>query len=347
MDPIQSLLDLIHQTGARCRLFDMGRRVSKLSSETFGRIEQGQIAYPKPYLHHAWVGLLLWHPREADRNAVWFLKLPLDEQGFLIQAVRDDLLQRLLKNISGLLDGGPDALKDNPFSFKPDAEKMAIFHAHANQALGLPASLHYEYAQQYFAGQIGFEHWPNLGLQGIADLVVRLDQGSNEALLIGALPRLPDEPMKALCCALEHVEPGHRLLQALQPRLEEYLALSGDDQGMLAALVRAVSNSRSDSLRQACLTQVLSSERSQETEVLVALATRCCDSLKDPALLQVFLERLAAGEPGQSGFSRILADLMFMPALRRPIMEAFRNPERSDRLSAAIGAMFGSGFSRH
>lgn len=345
MDPIQSLLDLIHQTGARCRLFDMGRRVSKVSAEVFARVEQGQAAYPLPYLHHAWVGLLLWHPKESDRNAVWFLKLPLDEQGYLIQAVRDDLLQRLLKNISGLLDGGPDALKDNPFSFKPDTEKMAIFHAHANQALGLPASRHYEYAQHYFAGQLGFDQWPNLGQQGIADMVVRLEKGNNEALLIGAIESLPDEPLRALCCALEHAEPGHRLMQALQPRLNRCLAQGTDDQGMLAALVRAISNSRSETLRRAWLAQVLASERAQETEVLVALATRCCDSLKDPALLRVFLERLAAGETGQNGFSRILADLMFMPTLRRPIMEAFRNPDRSDTLSAAIGAMFGSNFS--
>ncbi|ANG62103.1 hypothetical protein A8C75_06090 [Marinobacterium aestuarii] len=347
MDPIQSLLDLIHQTGARCRLFDMGRRVSKVSAEVFGRVEQGQIAYPQPYLHHAWVGLLMWHPKEPQRNAVWFLKLPLDEQGFLIQAVRDDLLQRLLQNISGLLDGGPDALKDNPFSFKPDAEKMAIFHAHAKVVLGLPASQHYEYAQHYFAGQLGFDQWPNLGLQGIADIVVRLEQGNNEALLIGALAQLPDAPLQALCCALEHVEPSHRLMQALQPRLDQCLKQHGGDQGMLAALVRALSNSTSDTFRQAWLSRILASERALETEVLVAIATRCCESLKDPALLQAFLERLAAGDTGQNGFSRVMADLMFMPALRRPIMQAFRNPERSETLSAAIGAMFGSNFSSH
>jgi hypothetical protein len=344
VDPIQSLLDLIHQTGARSRLFDMGRRVSKVAAEVFASVEQGHSPYPLPYLHHAWVGLLLWHPKTPERNAVWFLKLPLDEQGYLIQAVRDDLLQRLLKNISGLLDGGPDALKDNPFSFKPDAEKMAIFHAHANQVLGLPASRHYEYAQHYFAGQIGFDQWPNLGLQGIADLLVRLDQGSNEALLIGALEQLPREPLQALCCALEHVQPGHRLIQALQPKLDQALSTTEHD-GLVAALVRAVSNSRSEALKKAWLNQVLASPIAGDTEVLVAIATRCCDSLKEPHLLQTFLERLAQGEPGQSGFSRILADLMFMPALRRPIMEAFRNPERSDALSAAIGAMFGSTFS--
>ncbi|GGO83043.1 hypothetical protein GCM10011348_25850 [Marinobacterium nitratireducens] len=344
MTRIQSLLELIDQTGARCRLFDLGRRVAKLSSTTFARVEQGRIPYPQPYLHHAWVGLLLWHPDSPQRNAVWFLKLPLDEQGFLVQAVRDDLLHRLMQNIGGLVEDGNDALKDNPFSFKPDDEKMALFHAHAGLVLRQSASRYYEYAQHYFAGQLAPENWVNLGYQGIADLVVRLEQGRNEALLTDAIGWLPAEPLGALCRALEHVEPGHRLLQALEPRLDSALACDRDsDGGLLAALVRAVSNSPSQSLRKALLQRVLASPRALEAEVIVALATRCCESLKDPELLQPFLERLAAGEAGQAGFSRVLADLMFMPSLRGPIMAALRNPERSETLSRAIGEMFGQG----
>jgi len=343
---IESLLDLIDQTGARCRLFDLGRRVGKLTSTTFARVEQGQIPYPQPYLHHAWIGLLLWHPDSPGRNAVWFLKLPLDEQGFLVQAVRDDLLHRLLQNIGGLVEGSSDALTDNPFSFKPDDEKMALFHAHAGLVLKQPASRYYEYAQHYFAGQLQPELWGNLGYQGIADLAVRLDQGRNEALLIDAAAWLPVEPLCALCRALEHVEPGHRLIQALQPRLEAALASGRDDGGLLAALVRAVSNSPSQTLRKQWLARVLASPRALEAEVIVAIATRCCDSLTDPGLLQPFLERLAAGEAGQTGFSRVLADLMFMPALRGPVMAALRNPQRSETLSKAIGEMFGQGMGK-
>lgn len=346
MSPIQSLLELIDQTGARCRLFDMGRRVGKLSGAAFSKVEQGLIPYPQPYLHHAWLGLLLWHPDDRARNAVWFLKLPLDEQGYLVQAVRDDLLHRLLQNIGGLVEGGADALKDNPFSFKPDAEKMAMFHAHAGRLLKQPASAYYEYAQHYFAGQLEPELWPNLGLQGIADLVVRLDQGRHEALLIDAVRWLPDEPLRALCCALEHVEPGHRLIQALQPHFERALSMGSDDNGLLAALLRAVSNSPSETLRRDWLTQALQSPRSLEAEVIVAIATRCSHSLEEPALLHPFLEQLAAGEAGQAGFSRVLADLMFMPALRGPIMAALRNPERSETLSRAIGEMFGQGMNK-
>ncbi|NVK39966.1 MAG: DUF3549 family protein [Oceanospirillaceae bacterium] len=344
MTRIHTLLELIDQTGARCRLFDLGRRVSKLSSATFAKVEQGQAPYPLPYLHHAWVGLLLWHPDTPERNAVWFLKLPLDEQGFLVQAARDDLLQRLLQNIGGLVEDGNDALKDNPFSFKPDDEKMALFHAHAGLVLRQPASRYYEYAQHYFAGQLEPELWVNLGYQGIADLVVRLDQGRNEALLTEAVAWLPTEPLCALGRALEHVEPGHKLIQALLPRLDAAIAAGrGEDGGVLAALVRALSNSPSQSLRKAALQRVLASPRAEEAEVIVAIATRCCESLKDPELLSAFLERLAAGEAGQAGFSRVLADLMFMPSLRGPIMTALRNPERSETLSKAIGKMFGQG----
>lgn len=344
MTQIESLLDLIERTGARTRLFDMGRRVGKLSTETFAKVEQGLVPYPRPYLHHAWIGLLLWDPENRAQNAIWFLKLPLDEQGYLVQAARDDLLKRLLQNVDTGFGSGDDALKDNPFSFKPDDEKMAIFHAYAGRVLQRPASRHYEYAQHYFAGQLGFEQWPNLGYQGIADLVLRLDRDGNEALLTGAIDALPDEPLRALCRALEHVEPGHRLIAALQPRFEQALQTPGPDDGLLAALVRAVSNSPSETLKRDWLAKVLASPRAREAEVIVAVATRCCDSLAEPVLLRPFLEQLAAGEAGQAGFSRVLADLMFMPALRTPIMAELRNPERSETLTRAIGDMFGQGF---
>ncbi|KGK42456.1 hypothetical protein LH51_07160 [Nitrincola sp. A-D6] len=92
------LTQLLQHDDNRLLIFDMGRRISKLPIETFTRVEQNQVPYPLPFLHHAWVGLLLWNPSAKDQNLIWFLKLPLDEQGFLIQAARDDIVNRLLQN---------------------------------------------------------------------------------------------------------------------------------------------------------------------------------------------------------------------------------------------------------
>lgn len=350
MSDINSLTDLLRQTGAQIRFFDMGRRVQKLSLELFEKIETQQTPYPTPYLQHAWLALMLWNPKSKEQGVAWFLKLPLDEQGYLVQAVRDDLLNRLLKNAGGILQmeaGGAmpeDALKDNPFSFKPDQEKMALFHAYSTLTSGQPASQYYEYAQQYFSGQIGFDQWQALGYQGVADFVVRHEKGNNASILSKAIPLLPDAPFEVLCTCLESIVPDHKIAAALQLRAQQTLTRATASANHIAAITRALSNCRHSTAKNQVLQQLINSDYALEPEVIVAIATRCNESLQDPQLLQPFLEQLAIGKAGQAGFSRILSDLMFMPAMRALILMQFRNQARSAALSQAIGEMFGATF---
>lgn len=350
MSDITSLTQLLRQSGGQVRFFDMGRRVQKLSTEQFEKIEHQQTPYPYPYLQHAWLALMLWNPKQKEQGVAWFLKLPLDEQGFLVQAVRDDLLARLLQNAGGILqhektgEMPEDALKDNPFSFKPDQEKMALFHAYSTLAAAEPASQYFEHAQQYFAGQIGFDQWQSLGYQGVADMVVRHEKNKNAAILTKAIPLLPDAPFEVLCTCLESIEPDHKLFEALCLRAEQTLERGTASTNHIAAITRGLSNGRHSPRKQGLLKQVLESPYALEPEVIVAVATRCTESLQEPELLQVFLEQLAAGKAGQAGFSRILSDLMFIPTLRALILMQFRNQERSEALSKAIGEMFGNGF---
>lgn len=341
-----SLTELLRQGDSQLRIFDMGRRVSKLSPDEFLKVELGQIPYPTPYLHHAWLALLMWNPKAKQQNVVWFLKLPLDERGMLVTAARDDLYQRLLMNAANLLSSEEgedvqDALKDNPFSFKPDEEKMAIFHAYASNQMNQPASSHYEFAQQYFRGQMELEHWPALGYQGIADIVVRHQDESNSEALVSILAKLPNEPYEALCTALENITPSYQLFDALSSRLTDSLSEPATTSNHIAAQVRAISNSHNQENAQQLLLNILDTDHALEPEVIAAIATRCSHLLDDQDLMLAFLEKLAAGKTGQAGFSRILADLMFTPALRIQAMTVFRNPNRSEALANAIGQMFG------
>lgn len=350
MSDISSLSQLLRQSGGQVRFFDMGRRVQKLSTEQFEKIENQQTPYPYPYLQHAWIALMIWNPKNKEQGAAWFLKLPLDEQGFLIQAVRDDLLSRLLKNAGGILqhektgEMPEDALKDNPFSFKPDQEKMALFHAYSTLASSEPASQYYEHAEQYFAGQIGFDNWQSLGYQGIADLVVRHEKSNNSKLLTKAIPLLPDVPFEVLCTCIESIEPDHQLFEALSLRAEQTLERGTASANHIAAITRGISNARNTPRKQEIINKILQSDYALEAEVIVSIATRCHEALQEPATLHLFLEKLAIGKAGQAGFSRVLSDLMFMPALRALILMQFRNEERSEALSQAIGEMFGANF---
>ena len=350
MTNISSLTQLLRETGAQIRFFDMGRRVQKLSLDLFEKIENQQTPYPTPYLQHAWIALMLWNPKNKEQGVAWFLKLPLDEQGFLVQAVRDDLLNRLLKNAGSILqmeesgEAPEDALKDNPFSFKPDQEKMALFHAYSTLTSGQPASKFYESAQEYFSGQKGFDDWQSLGYQGIADLVVRHEKGSNGAILTKAIPLLPDAPFEVLCTCIESIEPTHDLFEALALRTEQTLERGTTTANHIAAITRALSNCRNTPRKFELIGKIIDSDYALEPEVIVAVATRCIDALQEPAVLHRFLEKLAIGKAGQAGFSRILSDLMFMPVLRALILMQFRNEERSEELTQAIGEMFGQNF---
>ena len=344
-----SIVNFLKGSGVQLRILDMGRRIEKITSQQFFKIEQGHTPYPLPYLHQAWIALLLWNPKNKSQNAVWFLKLPLDEQGFLVQAARDDIMNRLLQNIQfaqGDLTENQDALKDNPFVFKPDQEKMAAFHAIANQQIGLEASAAYPEVLNYLKGNLQSDTWQSLSLQGIADFVTRLDEGRNEALLTEAIANLPLPVLTPTCVCLEHAQPSNECMTALNQRLESYLADSDTDSAVIAALLRGLSNGQDQALKNQLLTKVLSTSFGTKAEVLVTVATRYVDSLRFPDTLLAFLEALAKGESGQAGFSRILADLMFMPDLRALVLHSFRNPNRSEALTTAIGEMFGDGIAK-
>ncbi|MGY8870450.1 MAG: DUF3549 family protein [Pseudomonadales bacterium] len=350
MSQFNSISDLLRNSGAQFRIFDMGRRISKISSDQFEKLEQGMIPYPSPYLHHAWLALMLWNTKDKQQNVVWFLKFPLDEQGFLVQAVRDDFLNRLMQNISQMLqkenlEQTNDALKDNPFSFTPEQEKMAMFHAQSAVIINQPPSQFYNDTKTYFSGDLGWDNWSSIGYQGIADLTARLEEGNNSAYILNAIPELPVEPLSALCTCLEHIEIDHRVAQALSKRIEQLLQQEQDASvNLLASLLRGLSNSHSEELKKSAIQKALMSPYAHKAEVLVAIATRCNLSLQYPELLSLYLEKLAISEAGQTGFSRILADLMFIPVMRVLILQAFRNPERSDSLAKAIGEMFGASF---
>ncbi len=122
---ITTLSEFLHQSGAKYRVFDMGRRVVKLSPDEFVSFEWAKKPYPYPIQKAALFGVIFWSPAIPDKHYVWFLKFPLDEQGLLIQAARDEFLVMLLDRVGECMLAAEDgnniegALKDSPYTFKP------------------------------------------------------------------------------------------------------------------------------------------------------------------------------------------------------------------------------------
>jgi hypothetical protein len=183
-------------------------------------------------------------------------------------------------------------------------------------------------------GEMGFDQWAFVGVQGLADFAMRLDEADNAAMLGKAIAQLPEEVLIPLCHALENVSLPGNVLQALQARLQEKPSLA-----LQAAICRGVSFADNAQRRQV-LQQLLEGEQGNEVELLAAIAARAWDSLKEEQTCLLFLERLAGNIHGQELFNEMLADLMFIPGMREPLFASLRNPKRSEKLSQALDGLF-------
>lgn len=325
--------DLLQQQGARMRVFDMGRRIQVLDPELFRSVENLQSPWPSPYLKHAWLGLMSWQPDKPGQHGIWFIKLPLDERNWLQPAARDAFVAFCLTQARNSQETRGDA----PFSYKPDASRMAYFHALALQELGAGNSRYYATTRAYLGGDIGWDSWQQLGLQGLAEVVAAVDRDHNEALLVNAIPHLPAVPLQALLGFMENIQPAQPLTSALNDRLAVLIG-NGASSADLAAFARAISGSQNVGQRRQLLQAMLAHPAACSVELLAAMSSRCWQDL-DGELLVAFLETLARNEQGEQAFNTLVADLMTMPVMRERMLQAFARPTLSAPLRQAFDGL--------
>ncbi len=347
MSDIKTLYDFLEQTNNPYRVFDLGRRVCKLSNEQFKAFETNDAPYPYPLQGHAWLGVVNWDNSKQDEQLVLFLKLPLDEQSRLVYAARDDLIYRMLKSIKDQVDAHnegkteiEDAMRNSPYGFTPNQERMASFHAKALKSMGQAPSKYFEHARDYFSGKVGFDQWNFVGIQGIADMAVRWDEGENAAILAKAIPQLPQQPYDALCKCLENEQIPTTLIEPLLARFDKLLADENAHPLELSATLRAISYSPAEGMRNDAVKRLLQSPFKDNLDLLVTLSGRCWESLKDGEIGHLYLEALANSEHGAEVFGQLLADILQIPGMREPILEQLRNGQHSIALETLVGAMF-------
>jgi hypothetical protein len=348
MSEIPSITEFLESTGVHLHLFDMGRHIVKIPRQQFLKFERTEIPYPYPQQQKAWIGILFQEKRRRAESFIWFLRLPLDELGYLATAARDDFLHRLLERVGEKLQAAKEgrqletALQDNPYCFKPRDDRMAIFHAKAAMALKQPPSQYYTHAQQYFSGELGWDQWSFVGYQGIADVAARLQEGANLQHLAVAIPKLPARPFEALCHCLENEAIPLPLAKALLQRAQKSLQEGEPDPTVISGAIRGIALSRSRKTRQRLLQEILAHPCTTNPEILAAIGGRAWEPLQEEALAKPFLERLAQNSAGQEFFNQCLSDLLYLPGMREPLLAIMRNPERSGPLSQAIGSFFQS-----
>lgn len=353
--PPATLSQLIGDAHYHLRWFDLGRRVQSVGRKAAEDFETGAAPWPHPYLRQAWCGLLLWPQgensddgaEESGEPAVWFLRLPLDEQGKLLLPIRD----RFLKQLQQALYGAPQdasradanrnparllqqALDNSGLIFAPPADKRAVFHAKSARLLNREASEHYPAARAYAKDPASFP-WEQLALQGLADLAVRWKE--EKAQLVKTLPRFAAPALITLCQCLESEAIDHQIAEPLIQRAEQSLASETPEVSLITAVVRGLSHSVASGMRQQFLARVLQSDAGANGELLAAIGSRCCEDLQQPEIATAWLEKLSVSQPQQT-FNLLLTDLLFLPPLRNVLLGVLRNPERPDSVARAFGA---------
>ena len=345
MSKIVTLLEFLESTGAKVRIYDIGRRIIKIPRDDFLKVEKQEIAYPYPLQQQAWFAMSITDQTISKEPVIWFLHFPLDETGKLQQAGRDYFIHRLFEAAAASNEQNDsqlsaDALKDNPHVFKPREDRMAVFHAVLSHKLRQPPSRFYDHAREYFSGEQGWEQWNFVGFQGIADLVERLQLDGNEQLLCNAIEHLPQQPLEAVCQCLENQHCPLSIAEALVDRCRQELAQTAPSASLLAHLIRAVSFTKSLTVRDRLIKLVMQSELSSQPDIVSAIAARSWEWLSGDDNTRQYLENLAMSD--QDTFNYCLSDLLFMPGLRDVLLGVIRSPDRSDQLAQSFSNMMKS-----
>lgn len=339
--PLSTIYQLLESSDTKFRVFDMGRRVKKLSKDTFKQFEDATIAYPYPLQQKAWFAVLFWDKERSQESFLWFLSFQLDEQGKLIQATRNHFISMVVEVLGTQLTGGgqkQEALDNNPYTFKPDQNKLAMLNAKIKEQMNQDASVYYEHAQNYIRGLIGWDNYEGVGVQGLADYVTRLNQDFNLDSLVNALDNMPVQVSSVTLSLLEHINIPTTLAEVINK--SALAALAQNDKAGLLNCIRGISYASAKGLRRELLKTVLQSPLGTDPDVLIVITGRCWQDLKDDELRRAFMENLATASPDHQLFIGLVSDLVAIPDIREQMLQGFRDSERSVALATAIGQLF-------
>ncbi|GGB62233.1 DUF3549 family protein [Shewanella inventionis] len=332
MTEITTLSQFLTTANTQFHIYDLGRRVQHIDMLAFHQIDSLLAPYPYPIQGHAQFAIVFW--QQQQQPYIWFVKLPLDEQGLLSPAPRTQFIKMILEALGRdptqtLTDEQQEQLANHPFSFKPNQQKLALFNALVRLQLGQAASSQYEFAAQYLSGQAPTETWQQLGLQGLADICVRAHQFDHLNDIINAFENVPVEVQAALCQCLEHITVDTRLAERLFAKMSQ-----AEPDLKVMYLAALASNTP---LSMAAIKQ-LDEQQLLNDNSLITIAARNWLALKDDTCRKVYLEALA--KQPQHFFNQVFADIVAIPSLRHGLLSDLRHPERSVQLATAIGGLF-------
>ncbi len=343
VEHVNTLSEFLTQSESQYRVFDMGRKVQKLSTSTFSDFEDAKMPYPYPLQQHAWIAILFWNKQRSEQHYIWFLKLPLDERGLLEQASRSQFLELVVTALGKSMEKQPSkeqqsALDHNPLIFKPSEQKLAAFNSLVGQTLKLPASQYMAAAFDYLKDESQYQRWQEIGFQGFADIASRCDDPMFSQVIAKALPKLPQESFCALCCSLENNAINTPIATTLLALLKESIA--NNDMSRTVHCARALSHAKGVGFQQQALTMLLASALiKSELDIVVIIAARYWQLINDVDCAVAILEALSSLNIEQDVFNQVFTDLVSIPSARTHMLNALRFPQRSEAMAHHIAKL--------
>jgi hypothetical protein len=340
MTTISSISELLTLSNCQFRIFDLGRKIDKLSKDLFNKIELNQLPYPSPFQGHAHLAIAFWQ-KESPQPFLWFVKLPLDERGLLNQGARNHFVAIIAEALGTDLSIDPtenqeELLKSNPYIFTPSQYKLAMLNSLISFDLKTPKSQHYVNFSHYLTDK-NWQNWQTIGVQGITDLVARTETNKQNELLANAIPYLPFEVLSPLCGALENKTLPLKIIQVVLKLLTDSCEGPSDKQQML---LRSLASTTDHPLVEEYFKNLFNSVNI-DTDLLICISGRCWSVLKNEKRIMLFLE-LLVNKDNTELFNVIFKDLVAIPTIRPLLFQCMRNTERSEKLSVAIGQLFSS-----
>jgi hypothetical protein len=337
---ISSISELLSLSDSQYRIYDLGRRVDKISKEQFEKIESAQLPYPFPSQGHAQLAIAFWQ-KQSTSPYLWFVKFPLDERGLLNQGARNHFIAIIVEALGSDLSVNPTEqqealLKKNPYHFTPAQYKLAAVNSVISVALKQPASKFYQPAMNYLSGLNGWDAWQEIGVQGLSDIAVRLNDSNNADILINAFNNLPEQVLSPLCSALENMILPAELIEKVTQR---YQLASDENNSVLAlSLLRALASSTQHPYSEKFIVELINSQTLSE-DTLIIIAGRLWSVFNHEKILFNYLEQLIKDDDLEL-FAAIFKDLVAIPSTRPLLLQAIRSPNRSNALAHAIGELF-------
>ncbi|REL32383.1 DUF3549 family protein [Thalassotalea euphylliae] len=348
MDRIDTISELLQFSGSQFRIYDIGRKITKISKDDFNRVEQNMMPYPYPSQGHAHIAIAFWQAK-SKTPYLWFIKLPLDERGLLNQGARNHFIAIIIEALGQDLTVDPtekqeELLNSNPYHITPAEYKLATINTLVRKELKQPASIHFEHFQEYVSGQLAWDEWQTIGIQGISDLAAEINQASISEAVAKNLHNFDANVLIPFCHALENQQLPLNVLEALVALIKQINAKTlastesaSTESEVTAQMIRALASSAEHPHAIALIGELLA--KPQADDIYITIAGRCWLGLNATTLEQLLSQ--LADKSDLALFTAIFKDLVAIPALRPHVFAVMRSETRSDALAKAIGQLFG------